>query len=238
MSNQDYSKLYSLQDRFFEFVKSNPLPFYLTGGTALDRFYLHHRFSEDLDFFSNTMPDFRPFLEKYITRIASIFTIDKNESLIYDDFIRIYIQQDDLNLKVEFVNDVEYRDGLPIETSWGLVDTPANILSNKLTALINREEPKDIFDIILLSLKYDFNWSDIFSHSKRKAFINEIEVEQKIKAFPIVLFEHISWFKEKPDFTLYDTYIQTIANDFLLGAVNSLCKTNTSIYNAKICEEI
>ncbi|MBI5729257.1 MAG: nucleotidyl transferase AbiEii/AbiGii toxin family protein [Candidatus Magasanikbacteria bacterium] len=26
--------------------------FYLTGGTALAEYYLHHRYSEDLDFFS------------------------------------------------------------------------------------------------------------------------------------------------------------------------------------------
>ncbi|MCD4795127.1 MAG: nucleotidyl transferase AbiEii/AbiGii toxin family protein [Bacteroidales bacterium] len=29
------------------------MPFYLTGGTALVRFYLNHRYSEDLDFFVN-----------------------------------------------------------------------------------------------------------------------------------------------------------------------------------------
>jgi hypothetical protein len=232
MSNHDFSKLYSLQDRFLEFVRSNPFPFYLTGGTALDRFYLHHRFSEDLDFFSNNMSDFRSFLEKYITRVASVFTLDKNESLFYDDFIRIYIQQNELKLKVEFVNDVEYRVGIPVETIRGLVDTPANILSNKLTALINREEPKDMFDIILLSLRYNFNWSEIFSHSKRKAFINEIEVEQKIKSFPIALFRQTSCFKEKQDLNFFEKYIQTIADDFLLGAENSLCNTNTSIYYA------
>ncbi len=28
--------------------------FYFTGGTALSQFYLHHRYSEDLDFFSQT----------------------------------------------------------------------------------------------------------------------------------------------------------------------------------------
>ena len=31
--------------------------FYLTGGTALAEFYLHHRFSEDLDFFSENEVD-------------------------------------------------------------------------------------------------------------------------------------------------------------------------------------
>ena len=35
--------------------------FYLTGGTALAEFYLHHRLSEDLDFFS----------EQNLTRKAS-----------------------------------------------------------------------------------------------------------------------------------------------------------------------
>jgi hypothetical protein len=36
-------------------------------------------------------------------------------------------------------------------------DTPVNILSNKLTAIVSRDEPKDIFDIIHLSLNYSFN---------------------------------------------------------------------------------
>ena len=31
--------------------------FYLSGGTALAEFYLHHRLSEDLDFFSETEID-------------------------------------------------------------------------------------------------------------------------------------------------------------------------------------
>ena len=33
--------------------------FYLTGGTALAEFYLHHRYSEDLDFFSENEVDAR-----------------------------------------------------------------------------------------------------------------------------------------------------------------------------------
>ena len=51
-------------------------------------------------------------------------------------------------------------------------DTPVNILSNKLTAIVGRDEPKDIFDIIHLSLNYSFNWLDIFEHAKQKAVIN------------------------------------------------------------------
>ena len=43
------------QHAFLEFVKKQPAliaQFYFTGGTCLSEYYLHHRFSEDLDFFS------------------------------------------------------------------------------------------------------------------------------------------------------------------------------------------
>jgi hypothetical protein len=46
---------FALQDRFLERFFSGPLGehFYLTGGTALARFYFHHRESLDLDLFTN-----------------------------------------------------------------------------------------------------------------------------------------------------------------------------------------
>ena len=46
---------YALQDKFLEVFFSNPLAtdFYLTGGTALARFYFNHRESVDLDLFTN-----------------------------------------------------------------------------------------------------------------------------------------------------------------------------------------
>ena len=48
---KDYNRLYLLQDKFFKLWVHLDLPFYLTGGTALGRFYLNHRYSEDMDFF-------------------------------------------------------------------------------------------------------------------------------------------------------------------------------------------
>jgi predicted nucleotidyltransferase component of viral defense system len=47
-----------MQDKFLRWWVAFGLPFYLTGGTALGRFYLNHRYSEDLDFFVNNNPDF------------------------------------------------------------------------------------------------------------------------------------------------------------------------------------
>jgi predicted nucleotidyltransferase component of viral defense system len=42
--------LYPLQYKVLEIVAELPVDFYLTGGTALSRAYLNHRYSDDLDF--------------------------------------------------------------------------------------------------------------------------------------------------------------------------------------------
>ncbi len=45
-------QVYQDQDRVLTlFSKLKSFPYTLSGGTALSRFYFHHRFSEDLDFF-------------------------------------------------------------------------------------------------------------------------------------------------------------------------------------------
>jgi len=45
-------KIYEDQDTLLIALKKiKPFPYVLSGGTALSRFYFHHRFSEDLDFF-------------------------------------------------------------------------------------------------------------------------------------------------------------------------------------------
>ena len=50
MGSIDYKKLYSLQDRVLDVVFGVEDEFYLTGGTALSRFFYAKRYSDDLDF--------------------------------------------------------------------------------------------------------------------------------------------------------------------------------------------
>lgn len=59
MPDNYYSdKLYPFQDAVLSEMQSLKTDFYLTGGTALGRCYLNHRYSDDLDFFVNAAPDF------------------------------------------------------------------------------------------------------------------------------------------------------------------------------------
>ncbi len=236
MSGIDYRKLYQIQDKILLALKPVLSDFYLTGGTALGRFYLNHRYSEDLDFFINKSEDFR-FLIKDIERVLNRnFLLLKSESIIFEDYVRYYIEDEQSVLKIEFVNDIAYRCGIPNRYQYGYIDTPLNILTNKLTAIAGRDEPKDVFDVYALSRQYSFNWLEVFSETKNKAVINEIDVEKRIKSFPAQLFQDVDWHVLPVDIDIVSKAIKAIADDFLLGSDNSLGINKPSIREARVTE--
>ncbi len=222
ISGKDYRKLYRIQDKVLLALKPVLSDFYLTGGTALGRFYLNHRYSEDLDFFLNKSEAFHFLIRGIEKALISNFSLLKEESIVFDDFVRFYIEEEQSVLKIEFVNDIAYRCGIPNRYEYGYIDTPLNILTNKLTAIATRDEPKDVFDIYALARQYSFNWLDVFIEAKNKAIINEIDVEKRIKSFPVPLFLEADWHVLPVDIKEITNAIQTIADDFLLGSDNSL----------------
>ncbi len=141
-----FNYIYPLQDRVIQALKDSP--FYLTGGTALSRGYYNHRFSDDLDYFVNYLPDFTMVAEVQIKKLQAMFPlveIDYKGEYLY----RIFVE--DRNLKIEFVNDVPTHIGDKINhPALGLIDSKENILANKITAIVDRCMPKDIADIYFL----------------------------------------------------------------------------------------
>ncbi len=229
---KDYRKLYLLQDKFLEWWISLNLPFYLTGGTALGRFYLNHRYSEDLDFFINANILYPEYIALLKNKIAKQFKTNIQQALFTDDFTRFFITEDEQVLKIELVNDVEYYPGKPANYRFGIIDTPLNILANKLTAIVGRDEPKDIFDIVYISKHYSFNWKDVFYHAKQKAVINELDIEQRLYSFPVGLLKNIQWLNSPVESDTFNKMLHKIADDFLLGNQNSLGKNKISIQKA------
>ena len=234
MLEKDYRKLYQTQDKILLALTPVLASFYLTGGTALGRFYLNHRYSEDLDFFLNKSDTFHSSIKNIEKVLISKFSVLKHESIVYDDFVRYYIEDEEMVFKTEFVNDIAYRCGVPNIYKYGFIDTPLNILTNKLTAIVGRDEPKDIFDIYALAQHYMFNWLEVFGEAKNKAIINEIEVEQRIKSFPVLLFQKVDWHILPIDIDPVNKAIQTLANDFFLGSDNSLGTNKPAIEDAMV----
>ena len=228
-----YSKLYNFQNLVLNEVGEMNTPFYLTGGTALGRFYLNHRWSDDLDFFVNGEDAFGMWVKQISQQLKKVFRHDAASDVVAEDFYRCFLENENLHLKVEFVNDIESYIGTPIIFGNFKVDNVENILGNKLSALIGRDEAKDVFDIIFISLNYSFNWKTIFTAAKEKALMNELDILQRLTTFPMELFTEVKWRKERIELNQYSDWIKQIALDFSLGNDNSLGKDKIDIRNAK-----
>jgi hypothetical protein len=216
--------LYPLQDKVLNSLSLLESAFYLTGGTALGRHYLNHRFSYDLDFFFNRSANFQKETKSAIEELKKTFVLDvRVES---ESYVQLMVRLNQLDLKVEFVNDVGYRYGQPLSTNlFPRTDHWRNILSNKITAL-SREAPKDIADIIFLSRKFEFNWLEIVREAGQKdSWINELEISKILDSFSIEKLSIVNWINE-PNYSELESSLNIIAKDILLGGDNSLVKSS------------
>lgn len=233
LSVNDYQNLYRLQDKVFHALTGYYGTLYLTGGTVLGRFYLNHRYSDDMDWFTHADNSFKNTVSKIRTVIEMHFMTGKGSPVLYDDFIRIWIRDDHCELKIEFVNDVPARWGEIHIVNNIPVDNPGNILSNKLSAIVGRDEPKDVFDIISISQNFSFNWGKVFEQSARKTIVAEQNVAERLATFPSELLSKNPWLFQSLNHKDIKNHLEIIADDFLFARDNSLGKGKTDILEAQ-----
>jgi hypothetical protein len=165
-----FNQLYPFQDQVLRVVTGTDTEFHLTGGTALSRGYLNHRFSDDMDFFVNDDVRFGLWADR-ITQALSLS--NKWSSLVIqreERFVRMNILQGEINLKIEMVNDVPSRIGNPwMHPVLGRLDTAENILANKVTAILDRSAPRDFADIWGLCNKMHLSLIDAITGAHGKA---------------------------------------------------------------------
>jgi predicted nucleotidyltransferase component of viral defense system len=150
---RNWRQLYTLQDWALTGMPEGGHSFYLSGGTALARGYYHHRYSEDLDFFANDAPEFELWRDRCLNALQqrAAKTNYRLEIVLREARFGRAILHGETPLKLEFINDVPFRVGEPQKhPALGLLDTKENILANKISALVDRDEPKDVADIFWL----------------------------------------------------------------------------------------
>jgi predicted nucleotidyltransferase component of viral defense system len=130
----------SLQDKFF-----------LTGGTALSEFYLKHRYSEDLDFFTGeegNIIDVLPTIEKINKDLGGVLEIQKS----FRTIIEFFISYKENVLRCDFAYDSPYRlKPIVLNSEFGIfIDNELDMACNKLSALFDRNNPKDFVDIYFI----------------------------------------------------------------------------------------
>ena len=162
--------LYPFQDRFLGLLKTVETGFYLGGGTAASRAYLNHRYSEDLDFFVNDDEAFPLWTDRVIHAAAGRPGWEVQILLREPRFGRMLLKEGDAALKIELINDVPSRVGETLNHPvLGKVDSAENILSNKVTALLDRREPRDFADIWAFCTRMKLSLGRSLEDAKSKA---------------------------------------------------------------------
>ncbi len=223
MQDEFYTdRLYPLQDMVLRTLAPINTIFYLTGGTVLSRHYFNHRYSDDLDFFTNFNEAFQDQAQLAIQALKEKFEV--RVQTVLPSYALMFVLYQGTELKLDYVNDVPYRVETPIQTPlFPKTDTWKNILSNKITAL-QRDAPKDMADLILLCQNFSFQWPEIIGHASMKdMWVNELEVSRYIDQYNAESLSLVKWLHE-PDIKKMDPILKTIAKDILLGTENSLAK--------------
>lgn len=147
--------------------KSVAETFYFTGGTALTEYYLHHRESEDLDFFSETEFDVEP-LTFFISQLKKSLNFEEidyqqnfNRNLFFLRFPNNYV------LKTEFTYYPFPR--IEKKTDRNLqIDSLLDIAVNKLFTIYQNPRSRDYIDLFFIIEQQQWRFADLLKKAKIK----------------------------------------------------------------------
>jgi hypothetical protein len=162
--------LYPLQNEVLQVIHSLDTEFYLTGGTATSRGYLNHRFSDDLDLFVNDNPQFSLWADRIFQTLNRSSQWHCNALNRDERYFRLVLNHQQTQLKIELVNDVPAHVGeIVVHPLLGRIDTRENILANKVTALLGRDEPKDLADVWGFCCQLGLSITNAITNAQSKA---------------------------------------------------------------------
>lgn len=141
--------------------------FYLTGGTALAAFYLNHRFSEDLDFFSEKEFDILN-LDIFFNQLKKelgILKIDFQQSYNRNLF---FLQFKDEILKTEFTFFPFKRIEKGFKENNIEIDGILDIAVNKLFTIYQRCKARDYIDLYFICKEKGFSINDLIKKARIK----------------------------------------------------------------------
>jgi len=159
-----------LQEDFIKAFSQSPLRerFFLTGGTALSAFYLFHRYSEDMDFFTEIEGEIIkavPVIKKIVRNINSSIELTKQFSTMVESFLT---RKDEM-IKIHFAQDAPFRlKEIEENKEYHIfIDNQLDIACNKLSALFDRYAEKDFVDIYFLSKEF-MSFEEIYKYARKK----------------------------------------------------------------------
>jgi len=143
--------------------------FYLTGGTALSRFYLGHRKSDDLDFFTSEEELIQPFSLKIEDALKKAgFKVERKRG--FRSFVELAVSAHSESTIIHLALDSPYRlDPVIMAREFpGLkIDSLKDLAANKVLALFGRATLRDFVDVFFLT-KEKFGKNELIPMAQKK----------------------------------------------------------------------
>lgn len=130
--------------------------FYWTGGTLLSHYYLGHRYSLDLDFFSEEEFSFAE-VNEFVQLLKKKGNFKKISAKKIFDRWEFFLEGKE-PLRIEFVHYNGQKKTLKKRKRYQgvLIDSLEDVAANKTMAYLDRNEAKDLFDLYFLIKKAGF----------------------------------------------------------------------------------
>lgn len=157
-----------LQQRFIHVFQQLPdhSYFFLTGGTALAEYYLGHRLSFDLDFFTSEEGAISPVsfqLEDLLKKSNLHYEVIRRLAA----YVELLITNENDSLRVDLALDSPFRFNSPLLCPPGIwVNNYDDLCVDKLLAYYGRAEPRDAVDLFFILNTDDSH--DLFGKAKLK----------------------------------------------------------------------
>ncbi len=121
--------------------------FYLAGGAALTEFYLGHRLSFDLDFFTDEADLIRPFSRQIETECRKS-GVDVTVVRRFETFAQLLFEYKGQSLKIDLAFDSPFHLQAALLSEYGVrVNDFEDLKADKVLAFFGRDEPRDAVDL-------------------------------------------------------------------------------------------
>ncbi|MGI8640932.1 MAG: nucleotidyl transferase AbiEii/AbiGii toxin family protein [Pyrinomonadaceae bacterium] len=158
--------LNNLQKDFLREFFKRENRFFLSGGAALVGFYFGHRETHDLDLFTLENEIENGF--RLVNEVAKELNASVESIQTSPDFRRLLIRRGTEAIVVDLVREYVFQISPEKPIINGIrVDSPEEILANKLCALLSRSEIRDLVDVRELE-KAGFNLENALSAARLK----------------------------------------------------------------------
>ena len=160
------SALSNLQNDFLREFFGRDNRFYLTGGAALVGFYLGHRETNDLDLFTLENEIENGFI--IVRDVAKQLGASVEAIQTAPDFRRLLVKRGDEAVVVDLAREYVFQlEPEKREINGIRIDSPEEILANKLCALLSRSEIRDLVDVRELE-NAGFNLENALAVARKK----------------------------------------------------------------------